>query len=286
MSTDRSTEDSSLTDTGQITVAELLERNGRRPGSASGGRRRRGASGGISVAELTGEIPKVRDDDAPRRSRLDEPDEAAQNEAAAVAEAVAPPEPEAPPKSQPTPEPQTIEPAGNGRADHDSEADSDGAAQAWSASVREPELISGSTVAGDLLRRASDTARPESTKTPETEDERPAAEADAPAEQPAESSDTNQPAEGTEPSPARQWLALAGEAGVALVAGALLFKGFERLWDMLPWVALVLAVLVILSLVALVRVVRKTDDILSIVIAIVVGLFVTIGPLAFLLSAG
>ena len=66
--------------------------------------------------------------------------------------------------------------------------------------------------------------------------------------------------------------------------GALLFKGFEKLWDMMPWVALVLAVLVILGLVATVRIMRKTDDMFSIVIAIVVGVFVTMGPLVFLLS--
>src|SRR5690606_745279 len=38
-------------------VAELLARNGQKVPSRSGGRRRRGTSGGISVAELTGEIP-------------------------------------------------------------------------------------------------------------------------------------------------------------------------------------------------------------------------------------
>ena len=60
----------------------------------------------------------------------------------------------------------------------------------------------------------------------------------------------------------------------------------EKLWDMLPWVALVLALIVIVGLVAVVRVLRKTDDITSFVIAVVVGMIVTLGPLAFLLTSG
>lgn len=46
-------------DSQQISVAELLKRNGQSVESR-GGRRRRGVAGGISVAELTGEIPIVR----------------------------------------------------------------------------------------------------------------------------------------------------------------------------------------------------------------------------------
>ena len=75
-------------------------------------------------------------------------------------------------------------------------------------------------------------------------------------------------------------------AVVSIVVGALLFKGFEQLWDVLPWVALVLSVLVIVGLVAVVRILRRTDDLVSIVIAIAVGVFVTLGPLAFQLSTG
>ena len=84
----------------------------------------------------------------------------------------------------------------------------------------------------------------------------------------------------------RQWLVLIGQAVVSIAVGALLFKGFEQLWDVLPWVALVLSVLVIVGLVAVVRILRRTDDLISIVIAIAVGVFVTLGPLAFQLSTG
>lgn len=84
----------------------------------------------------------------------------------------------------------------------------------------------------------------------------------------------------------RQWMVLGAQSLGAAVAGMLLFKGFEQMWEMLPWVALALAMVVILGLVALVRILRRTDDILSTVIAVFVGVFVTLGPLAFLLSTG
>nr|WP_280380902.1 hypothetical protein [Nocardia wallacei] len=82
----------------------------------------------------------------------------------------------------------------------------------------------------------------------------------------------------------QQWMVLGGQVAGAAVAGMLLFKGFEKMWDVLPFVALTLAMVVILGLVALVRVLRRTDDIMSTVIAVIVGIFVTLGPLAFLLS--
>lgn len=84
----------------------------------------------------------------------------------------------------------------------------------------------------------------------------------------------------------KQWLVLAGQSVGAAVIGMLLFKGFQRMWEVLPWVALALAMVVVLGLVALVRVLRRTDDIFSTVIAVVVGIFVTLSPLAFLLSTG
>jgi hypothetical protein len=85
-------------------------------------------------------------------------------------------------------------------------------------------------------------------------------------------------------SSARQWLSLIAQVIVALAVGALLFYGFERLWDQLPWVALALAVLVILVLAAVSRALRRSDDTLGVVIAIVAGLIVTMGPLALVLS--
>ncbi len=82
------------------------------------------------------------------------------------------------------------------------------------------------------------------------------------------------------------WALLIAESVGAVAAGALLFKGFEKLWDMMPWVAFGLALLVIVGLVALVRILRRTDDIASQLIALAVGAFVAFGPLLFLMPNG
>ncbi|NKS19698.1 hypothetical protein GS467_00480 [Rhodococcus hoagii] len=135
----------------------------------------------------------------------------------------------------------------------------------------EPRLLSGQSVAGDLLRR-NDASAP-------AQADAAAADTDLDDESPADPEDLPE-----EASAAKQWAVLLGQGAVAVVAGALMFKGFEKLWDMLPMVALILAVLVIVGLVAMVRILRRTDDIASLVIAVVAGVFVTLGPLAFLLS--
>ncbi|MEV0367665.1 hypothetical protein [Nocardia fusca] len=90
----------------------------------------------------------------------------------------------------------------------------------------------------------------------------------------------------TTEDPRKQWIVLGAQSVGAAIGGMLAFKGFEMLWEGQPLVALALAVVVILGLVALVRILRRGDDMFSTVIAVVVGVFVTLGPLAFLLSTG
>lgn len=179
---------------------------------------------------------------------------------------------------------------------------------AWSLASQDQQLLSGSTVAGDLLRdgveraeRAGGRGRsrggraqvevdegftdvhdPFLLEDDEDEDDAPEPQR-KPAARPAQR--RSRAARKAEYDANRkQWMILGGQSAGAAVAGMLLFKGFERMWEMLPWVALALAMIVILGLVALVRILRRTDDILSTVIAVVVGIFVTLGPLAFLLS--
>ena len=67
---------------------------------------------------------------------------------------------------------------------------------------------------------------------------------------------------------------------LAVVFGAGLFIGFDQLWRWNHLVALILSVLVVLTLAAVVRIVRKTEDIVSTLTAVAVGLLVTLGPLA------
>ncbi|MDV8021759.1 hypothetical protein [Rhodococcus sp. IEGM 1330] len=383
--------DTNPEDTGQISVAELLARNGQKTNLSAGGRRRRGVKGGISVAELTGEIPVVRDEPgnrsalvvetpAPDASEPETPDVApAAPQSSDVVEDDAPvavssrPQPARPQTARPTP----FQSAGKREKQQP-----------------EPELLSGSTtVAGDLLNRSHDDTerakRPAAATTPTSDrlpygstaaeqgrtrkpvgfrasrqvevsepntdvapraalidvddlaktavspriaraDDTTAESADAQAEvetsaatevvdlvkpeiddepktatdveadtatddAPEAEADSSTAASRTDRRAAavkgkggavRQWLVLIGQAVVSVAVGALLFKGFEQLWDVLPWVALVLSVLVIVGLVAVVRILRRTDDLISIVIAIAVGVFVTLGPLAFQLSTG
>ncbi|KLL96681.1 hypothetical protein NJ76_03650, partial [Rhodococcus sp. IITR03] len=93
-------------DTGQISVAELLARNGQKVGTRAGGRRRRGASGGISVAELTGEIPITRaaddraDSKGERHTAADAESAAGQSDSASSAAAT---DVRTPPKVAPAP---------------------------------------------------------------------------------------------------------------------------------------------------------------------------------------
>ncbi|BBY44409.1 hypothetical protein [Mycolicibacterium celeriflavum] len=107
-----------------ISVAELLARNGTIGAPPIGGRRRRrrGDTDSITVAELTGEIPIVRDDDdAPATGRsaaavVDAPAEAEEEVvAAAEAEAV---EAEPEPLEAADPEPAAEAAASNGAVDH------------------------------------------------------------------------------------------------------------------------------------------------------------------------
>ncbi|MEH3157272.1 MAG: hypothetical protein PGN29_18940 [Gordonia paraffinivorans] len=86
------------------------------------------------------------------------------------------------------------------------------------------------------------------------------------------------------PSPARQWAMLGLQVVAGLIVGVGLFLGFTELWRWNVYFALVLAVVVIFGLVTFVHVVRRSSDLVSTLIALAVGLIVTIGPLALLAS--
>lgn len=89
-----------------------------------------------------------------------------------------------------------------------------------------------------------------------------------------------------EASPTVQWLVLIGQVLAGLAVGVALFWGFTELWRWNVYFALVLAVAVIFGLVTLVHVVRRSQDLISTLLALGVGLVVTIGPLVLLLVAG
>ncbi|MDI9918442.1 hypothetical protein [Rhodococcus sp. IEGM 1379] len=367
-------------DSQQISVAELLKRNGQSVESR-GGRRRRGVAGGISVAELTGEIPIVR----PAGSRsAAEPDVVTESKAVTEPEAAVETKPvetkpdvakvvetkpvEAKPdvakvvetkpvetkpvetkpvETKPveqsvdetkidlhTPVSKSVPGQWVSRTPAKQPAGPPKSIPAGPARVtQEPALLSGQTLAGDLMRQEREVAqnaqRPAmrapilpprvaptvptaptvdvSTelmdKVTDKVDADPAETAvvdvtgalGSPTENPVVdaaaapvhvATEDAETAESDNRSSIREWAMLAGQVVVALIIGGAMFKGFEKLWDVLPWVALVLALIVIVGLVAVVRVLRKTDDITSFVIAVVVGMIVTLGPLAFLLTSG
>ncbi len=88
----------------------------------------------------------------------------------------------------------------------------------------------------------------------------------------------------TEASPARQWAMLGLQVVLGLVVGVGLFLGFHELWKWNVYFALVLAVVVMFGMVTTVHVVRRSQDLISTLLALGVGLIVTIGPLVLLAS--
>ncbi|GGM69685.1 hypothetical protein GCM10012275_45210 [Longimycelium tulufanense] len=92
-------------------------------------------------------------------------------------------------------------------------------------------------------------------------------------------------AEEAERSPAKEWLVMVAQLGVGLIGGGALWWAFQWLWKWQAPVALVVALLVTLGLVLVVRVLRKADDLQTTLLAVLVGLVVTMSPAALLLVA-
>ncbi|MEU3273830.1 hypothetical protein ABZ639_23580 [Saccharomonospora sp. NPDC006951] len=84
-------------------------------------------------------------------------------------------------------------------------------------------------------------------------------------------------------SPAKQWMALAGQLAAGVAGGAGVWLGFNWLWGQLPAAALAAALVVTIGLVWIVRKVRRAEDLQTTVLALLVGLVVTVSPAALLL---
>ena len=309
-----------------ISVAELLARNGTigEPAVSRRRRRRRGDSDAVTVAELTGEIPVIRDDD---RAATEHGAGAATSEPVAEQPATtaywsepeprwpkSPPPPHRVPRPErsayPRPLPYTEHPAKPGQesgAEHmspdpldhytdipvdvmDSEVREAEPATEDSAYVRsylhsDSALFGGQTLADEVARRRG--GRPTVGS--------PAAGPKAEEEQHADHTDIGSgradAARDAHAAPGRLEAVWRGSLVVlqsilAVAFGGGLFVAFDELWRWNSIVALVLSVLVILGLVVGVRVVRKTEDIASTLIAVAVGALVTLGPLALSLQSG
>ena len=301
-----------------ISVAELLARNGTvgKPVVTRRRRRRRGDSDAVTVAELTGEIPVIRDDahhhtehGANRGVQVVEP----VREEPAKAGYWSEPEPRWP-KSPPQPQrlsgPQRSaypgplphgEPAGRtGESGQQSGAEhmspdpldhyADIPVDVMDSEVREAEpatedsayvrsfLHSDSTLFGGQTLADEVARRRGGQGAAEEADEGHVGVED-------HRTDEAHAAHGRLEALWRGSLIVL-QSILAVAFGAALFVAFDQLWRWNSIVALVLSVLVILGLVVGVRVVRKTEDIASTLIAVAVGALITLGPLALSLQSG
>ena len=94
--------------------------------------------------------------------------------------------------------------------------------------------------------------------------------------------DGDAPAEHAEHSPITAWSLLILEVLAGIAIGIGLFWGFTELWRWNVYFALVLAVLVIFGIVSFTHAVRHSRDLFTTLLALGVGLIVTIGPLVLL----
>lgn len=305
-----------------ISVAELLARNGTigAPAVTRRRRRRRGDSDAVTVAELTGEIPVVSDDDDVEHGATDtieaaQPAEPADDTENGVVEPVtedkpktaywSEPEPRWPksppqPKRAPGPERSAYpRPLANGTVkpgkpsgaedmsfdpmDHYADIPVD----VMDSDVREAEpALEDSAYVRSYLQSSGSLE----------EDEDAAGAGSLTAgllgdEEHLEGEDGHVEGADAHPAPGRldslwRGAVVVLQSILAVAFGGGLFVAFDQLWRWNSIVALVLSVLVILGLVVGVRVVRKTEDIASTLIAVAVGALITLGPLALSLQSG
>lgn len=327
----------------QLTVAELLARAGRDTTDGEAPRRRRRRSleeGGVSVAELTGSIPAVKEKPAESRHSsvpIDAPAEAPQPEVKKP-EAAKPQvaEPEVKQAAKPEvedPKLKTDKADKTEKADKADKADKPARPTPATDETAVLDKISDEQVRAEKAAAADKTAdkaddkaapklapapkvepRPstpqvttaEATKTPKTAETAetgvmpkvtapaaatPAAAAAATTEQPGSTVDVVErdvdKHEDEEYSDVEEKTSIVGVilmAVIGVVLGAVVFKGFELLWDSLsrPVVA-GLALLVTVLMVVVVKMLRTSNDGLSMFLAGLVGLVMTFGPLAVVL---
>ncbi|MEU4765002.1 hypothetical protein AB0H12_17260 [Actinosynnema sp. NPDC023794] len=84
-------------------------------------------------------------------------------------------------------------------------------------------------------------------------------------------------------SAGKEWLLMIGQLAAGVIGGAALWLGFNFLWRTAAPAALVVALAVTVGLVMMVRKIRRADDLQTTVLAVLVGLIVTVSPAAMLL---
>ena len=259
----------------QLTVAELLARAGRDDKEAEAPRRRRRSldEGGISVAELTGSIPAVKEKPVESKHSsvpIDGP-EPEKPAPTGPAETTKPEAKKFEPKKSETAKPAAVKPAATAPA----EAKKPAGPKTEAIKPAEKTPATDETVVFGKV----DTDLP---LTPEQTGE--IAVVDDVEEHGVEKQghDEAEDLSGVEERTSVTGVVLLTIIGVVL--GVVVFKGFEMLWENFsrPIVA-VLAVLVTAGMVGVVKALRTSNDGLSMFMAGLVGLVMTFGPLAVVL---
>lgn len=259
----------------KLTVAELMARAAKEGRSTDAPRRRRRRSiedGGVSVAELTGSIPAVKEKPAESKHSSVPIDAPAKPEPAEEVEAVSV---EGDVEKQETP----ARPAPSNEEtmvlrivdEKDPISLTTGAFPVVPAVAAKPAPVVRAEKDADVETAVqADFAQVEVDNT-ETTQMAVVEDVEEPAEEPAQESKMSV-------------FAIIMMAIVGVVLGVVVFLGFEMLWERLnKWIVAVLAVGVTLGMVGIIHALRTSRDGFSMVLAGIVGLVMTFGPLAIVM---
>lgn len=261
-----------MSEEGKLSVADLLARQGVEQTTSRPRRRRRSLEeGGVSVAELTGNLPVVdsvpeqpRHTSVPLDAELEEAAQAQPEDADKADEAAAKPD-----KPTPAADETKVIP----KVKDQPEAKS--AAEPAAKPAEEPAAKPSVEPAGPVVPAVSTSFAPsERTETAQAAEEHPLFDA---GDTSSEERDTE--ALDTEDGARVSILAVILMSAIAVVLGAALFKGFEYLWaNMGLPVAPILALLATAGIVGIVHVMRTERDRLSMLLAALAGAVLTFGP--------
>ena len=257
-----------MSEEGKLSVADLLARQGGEQTTSRPRRRRRSLEeGGVSVAELTGNLPVV--DSVPEQPRHTSVPLDAELEEALQAQ------PEDADKADKADKPVKTEKADEAAAKPDKPTPAADETKVIPKVKDQPEAKSAAEPADPAVPAVSALFAPsERTETAQAAEEHPLFDA---GDTSSEERDTE--ALDTEDGARVSILAVILMSAIAVVLGAALFKGFEYLWaNMGLPVAPILALLATAGIVGIVHVMRTERDRLSMLLAALAGAVLTFGP--------
>ena len=260
-----------MSEEGKLSVADLLARQGGEQTTSRPRRRRRSLEeGGVSVAELTGNLPVV--DSVPEQPRHTSVPLDAELEEAAQAQ---PEDADKAGNAEKADKPAKTEKADEAAAKPDKPTPAADETKVIPKVKDQPEAKSAAEPADPPVPAVSASFAPsERAETAQAAEEHPLFDA---GDTSSEERDTE--ALDTEDGARVSILAVILMSAIAVVLGAALFKGFEYLWaNMGLPVAPILALLATAGIVGIVHVMRTERDRLSMLLAALAGAVLTFGP--------